>query len=88
MSPSPSRNGGVAETIHLITHQSPPEWSNICVTAASRCAAYRRHTGQPGCRPCPAAVTTAGFQFTSRSPIERDVWIRGWRFGGSCFWAC
>jgi hypothetical protein len=33
MSPSPSRNGGVAETIHLITHHSPPEWSNSCVTA-------------------------------------------------------
>jgi hypothetical protein len=48
MSPSPSRNGGVAETILLITHHSPPEWSNSCITAASRCAAYRRHTGQPG----------------------------------------
>ena len=59
-SPSSSRNGGVAETILLITHHSPSEWSNSCVTAAWRCAAYRRHTGRPGCRPCPAAVTTAG----------------------------
>jgi len=88
MSPSSSRNGGAAEPIHLITHHSPPEWSNSCVMAASRCAAYRRHTGQSGYRPCPAAVTTAGLQFTSLSPIGRDVWIRGWRFGGSRFWAC
>src|SRR2546422_11263014 len=31
----------------MATHHSPPEWSNSCVTAASRCAAYRRHRGQP-----------------------------------------
>ena len=77
MSPSPSRNGGVAETIRLITHHSPPEWSNSCVTAASRCAAYRRHTGQPGCRPCLAAVTTAGHSVQFTFTHWRDVWIRG-----------